>query len=118
MTFVIGMEDLTANAFVETLAEKNCRFLTYEEIESYGNRVADVLNRNGDCAKLILSRNNTRVMYNDYPKFFEEKIIDGKGGVYLRETVDADDLIRSFRGYLPLHLLLAFVDPHSSQILE
>lgn len=92
MTFVIEIEDLVANAFIETPPTKN-RFLSYDKIEAYGKNVAEVLFCNGDHAKLILSRENTRAMYNNWSEFFEEKTEGGKRGVHLCNEVRVDDLI-------------------------
>jgi len=117
MGFFIGIEDLAANALIEVLSVGDRRFLTYSEIVSYGNKVVEILNEDEERAVLILSRNNTSAMYNDYSDFFEEKVIDGERGIYLREGKNAGDLIANFRGYLPLSVLLAFVDPRSLQVL-
>lgn len=117
MSFFIGIEDLAANALIEVLSVGDRRFLTYSEIESYGNKVIEILNEDEERAVLILSRNNTSAMYSDYSEFFEEKVIDGERGIFLREEKNAEDLIANFRGYLPLSVLLAFVDPRSRQVL-
>ncbi len=116
MSFFIGIEDLAANALIEVFSAGR-RFLTYHDIESYGNKVIELLRDDGERAVLILSRENTSAMYSDYSEFFEEKIENGERGIYLREEKNADDLIANFRGYLPLSVLLAFVDPRSRQVL-
>lgn len=117
MSFFIGIEDLAANALIEVFSANECRFLTYSEIEAYGNKVLEILNTEEEKAVLILSRNNTSAMYSDYSDFFEEKVINGERGIYLREGKNARDLITNFRGYLPLSVLLAFVDQRSLRVL-
>ena len=78
MCFYIGIEDLAANALIETLKKNDRRFLTYHEIESYGAEVVQILQENGEK------------------------------GISLKEGKEAEDLIQQFRGYLALDVLLAF----------
>lgn len=117
MRFFIGIEDLAANALIEVLSTKNRRFLTYQEVEAYGNKVVEILNVDEEKAVLILSRNNTNAMFSDYSDFFEEREQEGQRGIYLKENKTAEDLITRFRGYLALDVLLAFVDQRSLQVL-
>lgn len=119
MCFYIGIEDLAANALIEVLSEGGRRFLTYREIEAYGNKVIELLNeQKSEKAVLILSRDNTAAMYRDYSDFFEEKEENGERGIYLKAEKTREDLIAGFRGYLPLDVLLAFVDQRSRTVLE
>ncbi len=116
MPFFIGIEDLAANALIEVF-DGGRRFLTYREIEEYGNEVVRILNSNREEAVLILSRNRTSNMYRDYSAFFEETEENGERGVHLKEGKNGGDLIDAFRGYLPLSVLLAFVDQRSLRVL-
>lgn len=117
MCFYIGIEDLAANALIESLKKGNKSFLTYSEIEMYGSRVIQLLKQNGEKAVLILSRENTNAMFRSYSDFFEEQEKNGKKGIALREEKNIDDLIRKFRGYLALDVLMAFVDERSVEVL-
>lgn len=117
MCFYIGIEDLAANALIESLKKGNKSFLTYGEIENYGSRVIQLLNQNGDKAVLILSRENTNAMLRNYSDYFVEKEVDGICGISLREGKSIDDLIGTFRGYLALDVLMAFVDQRSVEAL-
>lgn len=118
MSFYIGIEDLAANALIAVLkSQKNRRFLTYAEIEQYGTRVIQLLNEEGKKATLILSRDSTSAMFRNYSDFFEEKEQDGQLGIYLKEDKRPEDLIRRFRGYLALDVLLAFVDERTVKVL-
>ena len=116
MSFFIGIEDLAANALIEVF-NGGRRFLTYREIEEYGNEVVRVLREEKEDAVLILSRDSTSNMYRDYSAFFEEAEENGERGVHLKDSKSSDDLIDAFRGYLPLPLLLAFVNKQSLQVL-
>nr|WP_304432213.1 hypothetical protein [Acutalibacter muris] len=116
LSFFIGIEDLAANALIEVF-DGGRRFLTYREIEEYGNEVVRILNAKQEEAVLILSRNSTNDMYRDYSAFFEETEENGERGVHLKDNKSCEDLIDAFRGYLPLPLLLAFVDQRSRQVL-
>lgn len=117
MCFYIGIEDLAANALIETLKKNDRRFLTYHEIESYGAEVVQILQENGEKAVLILSRDNTEALFRNYSDFFEEHEENGEKGISLKEGKEAEDLIQQFRGYLALDVLLAFVNQRSVQVL-
>ena len=117
MCFYIGIEDLAANALIEIMKKTDRRFLTYSEIESYGAEVVQLFKENGEKAILILSRDNTDALFKNYSEFFEEREEDGKKGILLKEGKNVEDLIQHFRGYLALHVLLAFMNQRSVQIL-
>ena len=112
--FYIGIEDLAANAFIELLQEdKKCNFVTYNELEHYGEQAVKVLAEKGEKAALLLSRNHTDAMFRDCSDFFEEE----KQGIRLKANRDRKALIDRFRGYLPIDVLLALVDERSVKIL-
>lgn len=83
MCFYIGIEDLAANALIEILKTKEdaqmerCR-VTLAELEAYGNQVIQYLNERGEKAVLILSRENTSLMFRNYSVFFEDGIGSGR----------------------------------------
>jgi len=111
----LEIEDLAANAFIEVLQSNPARrFISYIDLQWYGERVADVLNQNAEGGKhciLLLDRDRTYAMLEYYSDFFVESECDGVKGLYLRDKRTADDLRDKFRGYLPLDVLLAFVSP-------
>lgn len=117
MCFYIGIEDLAANALIESMRRADKVFLTYKEIENYGSRVVELLNEKGEKAVLILSRDSTNALFRNYSDFFEERNINGEMGVALREGVTLEKLINQFRGYLALDVLMAFVNETSVQAL-
>lgn len=117
MCFYIGIEDLAANALIETLEKSGKRFLTYDEIENYGSKVIQFLNKNGEKAVLILSRESTNDLFRSYSEFFEERQEKNIKGIALKENKKVEDLIEQFRGYLALDVLKAFIDEKSVQAL-
>ena len=117
MCFYIGIEDLAANALIESMRRAEKNFLTYKEIENYGSKVVELLNEKGERAVLILSRESTSALFRNYSDFFEEKEFDGKLGIELKQEVTLLDLINQFRGYLALDVLMAFVNDSSVQAL-
>lgn len=117
MCFYIGIEDLAANALIESMRRAEKTFLTYEEIENYGSRVVQLLNEKGEKAVLVLSRESTNALFRNYSDFFQEKTVNGKMGIELKEEVTLDHLITQFRGYLALDVLMAFVNENSVQAL-
>lgn len=118
MCFYIGIEDLAANALIEILSKgKNKTYVTYKELEQYGETVVRVLNKQGEQAVLILSRESTNAMFRNYSDIFEE-IYENEGlAISLKEKITVNDLKEKFRGYLAWDVLLAFVNEESLQKL-
>ncbi len=112
MCFYIGIKDIAANGLIELLkVDEDRRFLSYKKIESYGNEVVRRLNESGECAVLILSREDTSELFRNYSDFFEEsRDSSGEMGIQLKEGKNVTDLIMQFRTYLALDVLLKFVD--------
>ncbi|MBQ3334007.1 MAG: hypothetical protein IJG85_00170 [Eubacteriaceae bacterium] len=128
MCFYIGIEDLAANALIEMMSkDQSKRFVSYEKLERYGAEVVKFLANIADdheCdhdekkSVLILSRENTDAMFRNYSDIFEETAQDGQPGIQLKPGVTIDDLITTFRGYLALDVLLAFVNQQTVAKLE
>jgi hypothetical protein len=121
MNFYIGIEDLAANALIQLMLHdtKNsidC-FVTYQKIEKYGMKVVEVLKKKDEKAVLILSRESTEEVLRDYADFFKEEVRDGASGIALKEGKTINDLIQTFRGYLALDLLKAFVHQQAIDVL-
>jgi len=112
MCFYIGIKDIAANGLIEMLKiNKKNRFLSYKQIEDYGNTVVRSLNQSGESAVLILSREDTSEFFQNYADFFEESTnSEGETGILLKEGKGVTDLINQFRTYLALDVLLKFVD--------
>ena len=115
MCFYIRAEDLAANAFIEILktnedaqTERCC--VTLAELEAYGNQVIQFLNERGEKAVLILSRENTSLMFRNYSDFFEEVETNEGASVALKAGKMVSDLIEKFRTYLSLDLMMAFMN--------
>lgn len=113
MQFQIGIEDLAANALIALINKIDCRFVSYKDIEAYGNEVVSLLNEKNEKAVLVLSRENTTMFYHDYSDFFEEKEFEGEVGIYLLEGKSVDDLLKKFCGYVALDVILALNDVRS-----
>jgi len=111
MCYRIGIEDLVANALIERLEkDDSMRFVSYKELESYGAEVISILSENQENVTLILSRADTYHLLADFSDFFEEKTIADSKGIELKEGKDISSLSDRFRGYLPLSVLLAFIE--------
>lgn len=102
----IGMDDIIANAFIESMRENGNRFLTYKQINDYGDKVADLIREDSD---VFVNKSNTDSVLMDYSDFSAEQTIDGELGVELKREKSVSNLINQFRGYLPLDVLRAFV---------
>ena len=123
MYFYIGIEDLAANALIEILKTKEetqtteC-YVTLSELEAYGNRVVQYLNERGEKAVLILSRENTSMMFRNYSDFFEEVETDKGISIALKEGKTVSDLVEKFRTYLALDLMMAFMNTETVRVLH
>ena len=110
MAFRIGIEDLVANALIENLSQDTSKkFVSYDEIESYGAKVVKILMDEQEDVTLLLSRLKTSQMLQDYSNYFEEKKIDGALGVQLKDDITLEALCDLFRGYLSIRLLSALI---------
>ena len=113
--FFIKIEDLAANAFIEILKENEelyiteC-YVTLSELEAYGRRVVKYLSEHGTEAVLVLSREDTLRMFREYPVFFEEAETENGSAIALKSGRTVSDLIKNFRTYIPMELLLAFMN--------
>lgn len=123
MCYYIGIEDLAANALIEILKTKEnvqteqCR-VTLAELEAYGNQVIQYLNERGEKAVLILSRENTSLMFRNYSDFFEEVETDKGIAIALKEGKTVSDLVKKFRTYLALDLMMAFMNTETVRVLH
>ncbi len=117
MCFYIGIEDLAANALIEILTKKARKYVTYKELEEYGNTVIRILGSKNEKAVLILSRESTNEMFRSYSDYFEEIQVNSELGIALKDGVTVDSLIDKFRGYLAWDVLLALIDKKSLAVL-
>lgn len=111
--YYIGMDDIIANAFIESMRENGNRFLTYKQINDYGDKVADLIREDSD---VFVDKSNTSSVLMDYSDFFAEQTIDGEIGVELKREKSVSNLINQFRGYLPLDVLRAFADEEITKV--
>ncbi|MDR1992879.1 MAG: hypothetical protein LBQ98_05200 [Nitrososphaerota archaeon] len=105
---------MAANALIEILTKSGNRFVTYEDLEKYGEAVVNILQEKDEKVVLILSRESTRVMFRNYSNIFE----DANNGISLKEGVEISDLITQFRGYLAWDVLLALIDNRALSALK
>lgn len=117
MKYCIGIEDLAANALIESMRRENNRFVTYESIENYGMKVQQFLSEQGEKLVLVLSRESKNEFIRNYSDFFEEKEENGELGIEVRKEKSLDELVDEFRGYLAFDLLMALIDESSVEAL-
>lgn len=113
MCYYIAIEDLVANAMIAEMSKNGNdqkTFFTYSELERFGAYVIKILEEKKEKAVLVLSRERTSHMLSDYADFFEEREVNGNKGIGLKDGVNCLQLIDDFRGYLPLDVLMAFIE--------
>lgn len=120
MCVYIGIEDLSANAFIELLEkDKSNTKVSFKALEDYGNAVVNYINgENGERAVLVLSRDRTNRFLYDYADFFELYTDSDGEGILLKEGKNIEDLWSKFRSYLTFDILSAFVDKSNVRALE
>lgn len=123
MCFYIGIEDLAANALIEILKTKEeTQFdqycVTLAELEEYGAQVIRHLNEKGEKAILILSRENTSLMFRNYSDFFEEVETEKGIAISLKKGKNVSDLVKKFRTYLAFDVMMAFMDRETVKVLQ
>lgn len=67
---------------------------------------------------LILSRENTSLMFRNYSDFFEEVETDKGIAIALKEGKTVSDLVKKFRTYLALDLMMAFMNTETVRVLH
>ena len=104
----LEFEDLAANALIEKITHKQGDFVSYKEMEAYGNAVAALLMEQGEGPVVLdLSRNKTEYALSYFSTYFKEVTVNGEKGV-IAEADKAEECLRQrFRGYLSLPALLA-----------
>lgn len=110
MNSFIHFEDLTANALIEKIERNGSRQVSFEELDKYGERLAQWWLRERRTQIAVLTSNYyTNKMLSEYSDLFE--IVDGNGGsasIRLRRGMGTDDLRKTFRSYLSMDMLLGF----------
>ena len=115
MCYYIGIEDLAANALIECLKKEtetrdlSNYVITYSNLEKYGAQVVETLNKKNEKAILIFGRDSTNMMFRSYSDFFMEKDSAEGKGISLREGKTVGDLIKRFRMYVSIDLLLSYM---------
>ncbi len=119
MCYNVRLVDLVANALIAVRQKgMDVVFFSFSRLEKYGACVVDYLRKKGQEAVLVLSRDKTEDFFDEFADIFKAHEENGERGVALcKSNVTLDELIRRFRGYLPLDLLLAFVSAESVQAL-
>ena len=109
MGYVVKLVDCVANAFIHKMKNGDTLcFSPFSELEEYGRKVVDELEMNGFEAYTCFSRDKTEEMFCSEEDCFSPAILHGENGVRLNVGFTRSDLIRRFRGYLPLDMLLAY----------
>lgn len=113
MCYFIAIEDLVENALVNKIVGDD-NFISYRELKDYGAKAISILSNGGEKAVLVLSRESTSHMLSDYSKYIEETEHNGAKGIGLKAGVKQEELINRLRGYLPLDVVLAFIEAGKS----
>lgn len=117
MCIYIGIEDLVANALIELVEKSGKREVMFRELNAYGALVVKYLNEKKEQAVLVMSKERTNAFLHDYSKFFELFSRDIEEGIRLKEGVSVEQLWETFRGYLSIDVMMAFMNAQAVQAL-
>jgi hypothetical protein len=112
---IFQIEDLVANALIESIEERKERKITFQQLELFCNNMLTVLQKEGKNAIIPNSETNTKYFFYRFSDFFEQEGSGIKSCICLKKEKSADDLRKKFRSYLPLDLLIVFI---SNKLLQ
>ena len=72
----------------------------------------------GKKAILVLSRENTSMMFRCYSDFFKEIVTDKGIAIALKNGKTVNDLVVKFRTYLAFDVMMAFIATEVAQALR
>lgn len=107
---IFGIEDMIANAIIELVERGSRREVLFSEANRYVEEVVQILSQQNKNAIFVTSKDGLNDFLHDNSDFFE-LISNGKeNGVRLRSNFTARDLWGRFRGYLPVSIMMTFLD--------
>lgn len=111
MNFCIYMEDLVANALIESIERNHTRRVKFTDLDAYGASLTSWWLRNKNITVTVLiSKYYTNELLHNYSDFFE--IRSDRGNellICLRDDKTVDDLRDTFRSYLSMDMLNSFI---------
>ena len=111
----VEIDDVVANAFIEVF-DKGIKEISYKDLNNYAETVKAIVELDGDKeVKLVMGRNYTDNFLFDYREYFEE--IPDRSGIRLKNDVSKGDLIKKFRGYINVDVLMAFMNKDAVSVL-
>lgn len=107
----LALDDIVPNAFIELKkVDNNVTSIPMKIIENYGEAVKDKIISNGGHARLSLNRDYTADFCRYYGEYFTIVEIDNTWYVMLNGDISLEKLIVSFRKFIEIDVLLAFMD--------
>ena len=110
MFIYIEIADVVGNAFMELLSKSNRRDLYYYELDAYGAKAVEVLNRDSETNAVYIvsqeSQHDICVNYSDL--FVEFEGNDGAMGIKLLDGVSDIQIWTRFCAALSVKVLAAF----------
>lgn len=107
---LICIEDIIANSLIELKQRENINYITITKAESYGSAVVNKLRLEGYDARLNLEKYSFDEFKEEYSKYFDTIETGTNIICYIKEGITVEDLENTFRGYLSVDALLAFID--------
>ena len=115
--FSIGIEDLVANALIETVEKTGKRSVSFLQLIKYENAILTNLTQNNKMVRLNINRDATNQFFHNYSDIFTITEYKDDVVVSLNNNISTAYLRSNFRINLALPLITAFVSKEAVNIL-
>ena len=105
---IIRMEELIGNAFLSYFEATGKRFLSFNKILKYGEKIVNDINSSGKHALLFLNKECTDEFFDEYSEWFECRDNEKEIFVVMSDDVTSDMLYNRFTGCLSFEVYKMF----------
>lgn len=118
MNSFVYVDDLVANALIESITRSISREISFDDLERYGSNVEHWWKENkGIVVTVLMSKYYIDKMMCEFSDFFDmivEK--DNYAAFRLKQGKTSDDLRKEFRSYLSVDMLTGFIQAFDSYV--
>ena len=117
MGYVIRIEDLIANALIESIERTGKRTLTSDQLENYEKVVVSNLQSEGIDVTFAFSCITVVHFLERYAAYFRLTELENGWRISLPDEISTEFLKKNFRIHIPLRVLPSFVANNAIQTL-
>lgn len=108
MLLFIDSAILVGNAFITSLEKNNLRFISWDKLCEYGDKLYQFYKERGNELGLLFNKSYTNKFLENYKDWFREINLNGQSGVLLLNDVTSKMLRTEFRNQLNVDTIEAF----------